>query len=1138
MADLGFDLAPLPPPAVVTSPPASATQQSQPAERFASIDDPPDEDAVLRAAARRQAAIDAAPSPPTNTPVAPSPAAAAASELPAHLDIQLIPDHYVPLDQIEYLRPADKLRQYAASPVAAHRVYLARSLPNILPSIVRASSFLDTLQCLYALVADADLDVRLACAGAIGDLLGSYARRTNPATSLIAAKSSDSLVDLVHASITALLPSSTGAPATPDPATCVSALLRTAAAPDSPTPTGILPPHLLNVAVLPLLIDAHERVAETAKDGLAAALVDQQTGKHVAAAIVPWAVRLLALTPTQAVDLVDLATAEVQAAATAAAAATQTAALGSPPLQSPAASTHALPAMVTAGAGATSPPRTARFIDHTQAYQNGETTYTSPADLASTTPVSATGGSMFPGLLATAASSIAPSADVSDNDSDDGDHSAVPSASHALMADPHVSGLLFLFMQPPAVDSGNAGSGSTSALLGNGGGSSTKAAAPSPARRMDDIHAHLLQLIGDALAPFLHRDDGLAIVDVLDRFANNAHAAVRGAAAIAALAAARTVPTSVVASRVVPVVGKLASDKLYTVRRRVAEQLPSWIESMPSRFRTSVGRTLLERLLSDASKAVRDAMYAGLARSMVALAADEPVGVVDDFDGDVEEVVAGLGPPPAQTNAAGHLGTTGFASQPNSAQNSPRGSMIFNPSLSSSGGSGVASPSPAPNGLLSATTADSTPTDDPSDSAEDDAEDTDPPLSPALARLLDADLPLLPPRSPHPDRIPTTLIQAYCLTSLRWKDPDRMAKCAYSLPGLIATMPVTWWTAHFKPLFSMLARDPLLDVRRPLMAGIDVIARAIPARDVASEILPVLTTWLDRETAASHAALASKLPGILALVPSAVSAPHPLASVPLEYRAHASWTDRHAVARTLPSWLAAFALRPRLLAVATGQDPAAVGFAKVILGSTEQLVPRAASEADRVEAAWVSLGSVLKQLVRDSVAAVRDAAVRAVAQVLVVLPNAQARQLVAFVQRLASDDGAQARAASAHAMREIAAAVPDLVRDEGADEVRARAVRGMVAAVVPALARDNVVDVRLAVAGVLAASVLARMVDEDDDDEWPAATRDEVAAAVVAAVRVLRADGARAVRDRVADALRRGRAEAAKQEEDEDDDDE
>ncbi|KNE54218.1 hypothetical protein AMAG_00209 [Allomyces macrogynus ATCC 38327] len=1091
MADLGFDLAPLPPPAVVTTPPTSApAQQSQPAERFASIDDPPDEDA-----------------------------------LPAHLDIQLIPDHYVPLDQIEYLRPADKLRQYAASPVTAHRVYLARSLPNILPSIVRASSFLDTLQNLYALVANTDLDVRLACAGVVGDLLAAYARRT-AAPSLIAAKSSDSLVDLVHASLTALMPSSSGAPATPDPATCVSALLRTAAAPDSPTSTGILPPHLLNVAVLPLLIDTHERVAETAKDGLAAALLDRITGPRVAAAVVPWAVRLLALTPTQAVDLVDLATAEVQAAATAAAAATQAAALGSPPLQSASSSIHALPAVVTAGA--TSPPRTARFIDHTRAYQNGEATYTSPADLASTTPIS-TGGPMFPGLLATASSSIAPSADVSDNDSDDGGDPVAPSASHALMADPHVSGLLFLFMQPPVVDSGNAGSGSTSALLGNGGGPSTKQATPSPARRMDDIHAHLLHLVGDALAPFLSADDGLAIIDVLDRFANNAHAAVRGAAAIAALAAARTVPTSVVATRVVPVVGKLASDKLYTVRRRVAESLPSWIESMPSRFRTSVGRTMLERLLSDASKAVRDAMYAGLARSMVALASDEPVGVVDDYDGDVEDVVSALGPPPAQTNAAGgQLGTAGFASQPNSAQNSPRGSMIFNPSLSRSG-SGAASP--LPNGA-STSTADPAPADghDDDDLESQDDADTDPPLSPILAQLLDADLPPLPARSPHPDRIPPALIHTYCLTSLRWKDPDRMAKCAYSLPGLIATMPATWWTAHFKSLFAMLARDPLLDVRRPLMAGIDVIARSIPARDVTTEILPVLTTWLDRETTASHAALASKLPGILALVPSGAAVPQPLASVPLEYRAHSGWTDRHAVARTLPSWLAAFALRPRLLAVATGQDPNAVGFATVIFGSTEQLVPRAASEADRVEAAWVSLGSVLKQLVRDSVAAVRDAAGRAVAQVLVVLPTAQARQLVAFVQRLASDDGAQARAASAAAVREIACVVPGLVRDEGADEVRARAVRGMVSAVVPALVRDKVVDVRLAVAGVLAAPVLARMVD-DEDDEWPAATRDEVAAAVVAAVRVLRADGARAVRDRVTDAVRRGRAAAVKQDE-------
>ncbi|KAJ3358983.1 hypothetical protein GGF32_009848 [Allomyces javanicus] len=1118
MADLGFDLAPLPPPAVVTTPPAPAAQPSQPAERFASIDDPPDEDAVRRAATRRQAAIDAAPSPPTHTPAAPSPAAATASELPAHLDIQLIPDHFVPLDQIEYLRPADKLRQYAASPVAAHRVYLARSLPNILPSIVRASSFLDTLQCLYALVADTDLDVRLACAGVVGDLLASYARRT-ATSSLIAAKSSDSLVDLVHASLTALLPSSTGAPATPDPAACVSALLRTAAAPDSPTSTGILPPHLLNVAVLPLLIDAHERVAETAKDGLAAALLDRDTGKRVASAVVPWAVRLLALTPTQAVDLVDLATAEVQAAATAAAAATQTAALGSPPLQSPSSSMHALPAMAAA-AGATSPPRTARFIDHTRAYQNGETTYTSPADLA-------TGPSMFPGLLTTA-SSIAPSADVSDNDSDDGEDHTGPAPGLTLMADPHVSGLLFLFMQPPAVDSANAGSGSTGALLGNGG-PSAKPAAPSPARRMDDIHAHLLHLVGDSLAPFLTRDDGLAVIDVLDRFTINAHAAVRGAAAIAALAAARTVPTSVVATRVVPVVGKLASDKLYTVRRRVAEQLPSWIESMPSRFRTSVGRTVLERLLSDASKAVRDAMYAGLARSMVAFAADEPDGVVDDFDGDVEDVVAALGPPPAQPNATGHFGATGFASQPNSAQNSPRGSMIFHPSLSSSSSTSAASP--VANGLPSATSGDPAPADGTDDPTEDAEDDTDPPLSPALARLLDVDLPPLPPRSPHPDRIPTTLIHAYCLTSLRWKDPDRMAKCAYSLPGLIATMPITWWTAHFKPLFAMLARDPLLDVRRPLMAGIDVIARSIPPRDVATEILPVLTTWLDRETAASHAALAAKLPGILALVSGI--APQPLAAVPLEHRAHAAWTDRHAVARTLPSWLAAFALRPRLLAVATGQDPKAVGFATVILGSTEQLVPRAASEANRVEAAWVSLGSVLKQLVRDSVAAVRDAAVRAVAQVLVVLPPAQARQLVAFVQRLASDDGAQARAAAAHAVREIARVVPDLVRDEsGVDEVRARAVRGMVAAVVPALARDTVVDVRVAVAGAVAAPVLARMVDEDDDDEWPAATRDEVAAAVVAAVRVLRADRARAVRDRVADALRRGRAAAAVHEDD------
>ncbi|KNE55137.1 hypothetical protein AMAG_01061 [Allomyces macrogynus ATCC 38327] len=610
-------------------------------------------------------------------------------------EVRIVPEHYVPLDQLALLKPAEQVAHLAGSPVVSHRVYLGRMLGDLLPGIHRAATLLAALPSLFKLVTDPDDGVRLACASSLAKLVAGY-QETDDHVPL-----ADQLAAATLATPSVAAP---GATALPEwtPETCL-AMIRAV----DPTATAIVPGGIpacvANVVLLPLLMDPQDRVAHLAKDQLLDALHQQPLA---AAPILFWTARLAHLTPDMALALLRWRTPAADAA---------------------------------------------------PAPENGDIETVS--DAAAATVTAAT---IDPTLVSPTRSSTA----------------------HATRT--------------------------TRATL----------AALLPAHRTSANH-HIR------------------------------------AACAAACAAAAGVSATVLATTVLPTLVSLAGDRLYIVRRRVAEAVPPLLEKMPTRQRRSLGRELVDQLLADASKAVRDAMYAGLARVLIALAAGEPEGVVDDWgypdglamvvDGKGEKRLSESGSTASATTTPPVGAASGGETEPESDSDRARDSVVI-------------------------------------DDADAELDETAVAAVPAVSHPLLAypTAPAVPPRAPFPAHVPAHLLQTFCLHKLRWKDPDRVAKCAYTFPALAATMPRAWWRAWFRPLFAQLAADAA--VRAPLVAAVPVLAQVIPPTAVADDLLPALAGWM----ALTH------VPAVLARAPAPTSpeatrAAETLIRAPLDRASDAAW---------------------------------------------------------------------------------------------------------------------------------------------------------------------------------------------------------------------------------------------------------
>ncbi|ORZ32664.1 hypothetical protein BCR44DRAFT_366912 [Catenaria anguillulae PL171] len=1259
-------------------------------------------------------------------------------------DVVVIPDHYVPLEQIEYLRPADKLRQYATSTVTAHRMYLARSLPYILPKISRQATLNDSLARLFALATDHDSQVRSAAATAVPEMLMAYvATRATPgegglAGGLAAVKSTDSLADLaVQAQLSnamsqpmPALPHSgsagsvggTGSTSPLSPLACISLLQQgtpkdmrwnatpllssSAAAVDAPagaagashmgsqvllspppsalsvlnpsSPTSsvsttavptFLPMHLLNVTLLPLLVDPVRRIADLTHDHFLRALTmdpaavrmhfkvhpEARNGALQVAidglgrALADWLLRLLSLTPDAAQELVDGAIAAAQAAEekvrqavemqerekaalklqVSSAAAASGSMVGSPAGSSimlAAAGTSAAAVAVASASGAGSSslspttgngqarnsPKSARFIDHSKNFKvatAGEPNKTvfsldameppsAKAAASASTPTSGTpagdssplppttdvppssarlspqlGGSApapdaatlfvhagqspvtpagFNSSYASSTHSLSDDehANNSSNNINNGGRMSLGSSrgsstdrlhasaasSYGTAADPHLRSLLFLLTQP----AGSAGSGGgggaggdtwltsasgafgswSSGLAGhesppNGFGGAGSNQPPSIQKRVDDMHAALLELVADPIFhPLLSANDRARLLGLIaDRFSTHTLHQVRSAAA-AAIAACVPLPTHDALERqVYPVMTVLAGDKSYLTRRRAAEACAAVIEQSPAAVQQVAGMALISTVLGDASKNVRDAIYAGLPKIIVAFA------------------TGGTDPK--------------IPKRPTSTAAAPV-----------SGPSTTAAPDIVRKGVIELDSGAGVDSDEEDD--EDDADEhiDDEPARAALtmdlrtprAILPGEDDPIfstplavahLPPRALYPHRVPEELVQSYCLVGMKWKDPDRMARCAYALPGMVATMPSEWWTSRFRSLFMTLARDPLMDLRRPLMAAADVFARVVPRSCVAVDIVPVVQDWLAREEDQTKSQLYAKLPGILAQIEDPADIPIELLRVPMDLLvSNENWHLRRVCARTLPSWLELY-LRPGVLTVLESKVPAATTATDATsatsssaeAGADGKATPKiecddpmqgvepssvstsqdpAKSPLDR---AWAVLAPILMTLLADPVTSVRFSAAASLPDLADQLAPAHRSDLVSRITAMAEADHFHDRMAAATA---VALWTPAVV---GSSALMAE-MGAPLGAVLAGLARDRVLDVRLQISGTFAHPLVATALTDAPELVSGLATPPEHADALVhglvAAKSTLVADTNPTVRERAA----------------------
>ncbi|KNE59769.1 hypothetical protein AMAG_05232 [Allomyces macrogynus ATCC 38327] len=857
-------------------------------------------------------------------------------------EVRIVPEHYVPLDQLALLKPAEQVAHLAGSPIVSHRVYLGRMLGDLLPGIRRAATLLDALPSLFKLVTDPDDGVRLACASSLAKLVAGY-QETNDHLSL-----ADQLAAGTLATPSVSAP---GATALPEwtPETCL-AMIRAL----DPTATAIVPGGIpacvANVVLLPLLMDPQDRVAHLAKDQLLDALHQHP---RAAAPILFWAARLAHLSPGMALALL-------------------------------------------------------RWRAPAPASENGEVETGSDAAAAA----------------AAAATTTIPT------------------------IDPILASTQYVLTQSGPHD-----------MYASAWGRATPAMTETPRQRLDHVHLAALNLLAD---PLVHgacaAHDRATLAALLPAHRTSANHHIRAACA-AACAAAAAVSATVLATTVLPTLVSLAGDRLYIVRRRVAEAVPPLLEKMPTRQRRSLGRELVDQLLADASKAVRDAMYAGLARVLIALAAGEPEGVVDDWgypDGLAMVVEGGSGSEKRVSESGSTVSVTappvgaasGGETEPESDSDRARDSVVI----------------------------------DDADIELDESASAPPAVTHPL--LAYPPTPTLPPRALFPAHVPAHLLQTFCLHKLRWKDPDRVAKCAYTFPALAATMPRAWWRAWFRPLFTQLAADAA--VRAPLVAAVPVESQVIPPSAVADDLLPALAGWM----ALTH------VPAVLARTPAPTSpeatrAAETLIRVPLDRASDAAWGTREAIAKAIPSYLALYALphvQDRWGHVVFRDTPTTAAAPGAVL--TPPASPTPATDAVPTEAAaelahdtdnlddtpssspplptppaepaerdpshaalraWTVLAPVLATLLGDRAHAVRTAAANSAAVIATHFPCART-DILARVAVLADGEG-HAPAAAAR----VLAGLVDLGDDVDTVEVA-----------VGKLARSGVVGVRLAAADAVA----------------------------------------------------------------------
>ncbi|KAI9218271.1 hypothetical protein BC828DRAFT_389101 [Blastocladiella britannica] len=482
-------------------------------------------------------------------------------------------------------------------------------------------------------------------------------------------------------------------------------------------------------------------------------------------------------------------------------------------------------------------------------------------------------------------------------------------AVYGTAADPHLRSLLFILTQTSAAGaashvsgmdgpggwSGSAGSitiavhDSLGAPIGSGTASPAATTDAGPvAKRLEEVHAGLLEFVADpavaaVLSPAQRRR---LLLLIRTHFVGHEAPAVRGAAA-AAIATCLPVigadAVQVLDDEVIPALKQLASDKVYVVRRRAAEAAPGVMENVPSAVQGGGAHQVVTMLLGDQSKNVRDAMYAGLARCVLAMATggtDTPTthNMGESTDADAMDVSSG--------NLVAAAAAAEFTDPVDGPSRAPL-TMDLRPLVLAE-----ADPTAMHPHLLLAQY---------SDTNHSHHHHHHVATGAALTTTTVADL---PHRAPFASRVPEPYLDTYCLVGMKWKDPDRMARCAFAMPAMASVLPSAWWAARFRSLYVHLARDPLSDVRRPLISAIDVMARVIPREAVVEDLVPVVLDWLAREDPTVQTMLYSKLPGILHQVDAISEIPSALLCAPLLALVDSqNWHFRHMCARTIPSWL-------------------------------------------------------------------------------------------------------------------------------------------------------------------------------------------------------------------------------------------
>ncbi|KAL7754127.1 hypothetical protein RI367_000107 [Sorochytrium milnesiophthora] len=728
-----------------------------------------------------------------------------------HKDVVLIPDHYVPLDQIEFLRPAERIRQYAQSSIAAHRVYIARSLFKILPRITRQSTFNEIMPHLNALAVDSDRSVRVTMAGSLGELLDAYgnAQSYKKATH----GSSDSLVGLMESS------TSIDNDGVPLNSTHITEALHLSTTPFAKV-TTYLPDHFLTGIVLPLLLDSETEVSKTTREALVRATIQSaflDTGslrlehlnlgaippkRQLSTMVLEWVVRMTSLTAERAEmyveglrkftqrggsehgngngyifngaspDLSNISSSSAAQDNDTSSSSTSSSSAGAPigsNGSSSSSSSSTTPAVAVSIV--TSPPTTARswkpqFIDHTSAYANGDVTYNGfTEDSAS-------------GLQ------ILSSADTGMQSTSDEE----PTAWYMRGLS---SGLLFVMNH----ESGEEREAREKSLSANDTANKKQAIQ----RKVEAIRGIMLEIIGD-LFRYFRLEQVKVILSYLEKYATSECINERGKTAEALIIAAR-LPPNELEERALPLIKALANDTIYHVRRAIAQILPMVVPALPYELKVKHMIPLVDSLATDISRTVRDAMYNGIAYCIVAFAQDTQAT------------------PAASSVASDHGSDNGDANSTSAIRDTSDADTIHSFLTFTS--------EPHSEGFL-------------------DTYDSFTTVCNQFARphnRRDSVLPAIPPRAVLIDRIPPSFLQCFMLSTMRWKEPDRIAKCAYYIPGVIYTLGPDCW-AQLRGLYLTLCGDQNVDVRRPLVKSFHIVAQVLGSDVVNADFRGIIDLWL------------------------------------------------------------------------------------------------------------------------------------------------------------------------------------------------------------------------------------------------------------------------------------------------------